>query len=49
MTEFHADDYGLFPAQSRRILECCTGGALNGTSLLPNSPWLEDCLAMDWP
>lgn len=46
MTEFHADDYGLFPAQSRRILECCTGGALNGTSLMPNSPWLEDCLAM---
>ena len=46
MTEFHADDYGLFPAQSRRILQCFTEGALNGVSLMPNSPCLEDCLAM---
>ena len=46
MTEFHADDYGLFPAQSRRILQCFTEGALNGVSLMPNSPFLEDCLAM---
>lgn len=46
MTEFHADDYGLFPAQSRRILQCFYNGALNGTSLMPNSRCLAECLDM---
>ena len=46
MTEFHADDYGLFPAQSGRILDCWREGALNGTSLMPNSPCLDECLDM---
>ena len=46
MTEFHADDYGLFPAQTRRILECYSEGALNGVSIMPNSPCLDECLAM---
>lgn len=46
MTEFHADDYGLFPTQSGRILRCRREGALNGTSIMPNSPWLEQCLDM---
>ena len=46
MTEFHADDYGLFPTQSGRILRCMREGALNGTSVMPNSPWLEQCLDM---
>ena len=46
MIEFHADDYGLFPAQSRRILACRQRGALNGTSLMPNSPHLAECLEM---
>lgn len=46
MTEFHADDYGLFAAQSERILECFRNGALNGTSIMPNSPCLRECLDM---
>lgn len=46
MTEFHADDYGLFPAQSGRILACHEDGVLNGTSIMPNSPRLDECLAM---
>lgn len=46
MTEFHADDYGLFPAQTERILQCFYNGALNGISLMPNSPCLDACLAM---
>ena len=44
--EYHADDFGLFPIQSRRILDCHTGGSLNGISIMPNSPHLEDCMAM---
>ena len=46
MTEFHADDYGLFPKQSRRILHCYEDGVLNGTSVMPNSPWRDHCLDM---
>ena len=46
MTEFHADDYGLFPRQSQRILDCCLHGALNGTSVMPNSPYLSACMDM---
>lgn len=45
MTEFHADDYGLFPAQSARILACHTDGVLNGTSVMPNGAALSECLA----
>ena len=44
MTEFHADDYGLFLEQSEHILECYHHGALNGTSVIANGPELEDCL-----
>ena len=46
MTEFHADDYGLFPTQSERILACHRNGVLNGTSIMPNSPWRDTCLDM---
>ena len=46
MTEFHADDFGLFPAQSRRILDCRENGALNGISVFPNGDDLLDCLAL---
>ena len=46
MTEFHADDYGLFPAQSRRILNCHNHGVLNGTSIIANGDELEACLAL---
>ena len=46
MIEFHADDYGLFPEQSRRILRCRDNGVLNGISIMPNSPYLEECLKL---
>lgn len=44
--EYHADDYGLFLSQSKRILECHTRGKLNGISILPNSEDLEACMAL---
>lgn len=44
--EYHADDYGLFLAQSGRILECHTRGKLNGISVLPNSEDLAACMAL---
>ena len=44
MTEFHADDYGLFLEQSERILECFEHGVLNGTSIISNGPELDECL-----
>ncbi len=44
MIEFHADDYGLFPEASRRIIECANDGYLSGISIMPNSPRLEECM-----
>ncbi len=44
MIEYHADDYGLFPEQSRHIMECYHNGALNGISIMPNSPYLAECM-----
>lgn len=44
--EYHADDYGLFLTQSKRILSCHTRGNLNGISILPNSEDLEECMAL---
>ncbi|MBR4669577.1 MAG: ChbG/HpnK family deacetylase [Butyrivibrio sp.] len=44
MTEYHADDYGLFPEQSRHIIDCYHRGALNGISIMPNSPYLSACM-----
>lgn len=43
--EFHADDYGLFPTQSHRILDCHRNGNLNGISVMPNSPHLPECMS----
>lgn len=42
--EFHADDYGLFPAQSRLILACHAHGNLSGVSIMPNSRYLAPCM-----
>lgn len=42
--EYHADDFGLFPTQSQRILDCYRNGCLNGVSVMPNSPWLESAM-----
>ncbi len=47
--EFHADDFGLFPAQSQRILDCWRHGRLNGISILPNSGELKACMALLGP
>ncbi|WP_027206118.1 ChbG/HpnK family deacetylase [Butyrivibrio fibrisolvens] len=44
MIEFHADDYAMFPGESRRILDCYHEGVLNGVSVLTNSPHLEECM-----
>ena len=44
MIEFHADDYAMFPGESRRILDCYHEGVLNGVSVLTNSPYLEECM-----
>ncbi|MCR5671717.1 MAG: ChbG/HpnK family deacetylase [Butyrivibrio sp.] len=44
MIEYHADDYGLFKTQSRHIIECFHKGALNGISIMPNSPYLKECM-----
>lgn len=43
--EYHADDYGLFPTQSHRILDCHRNGSLNGISVMPNSPYLAECMS----
>lgn len=42
--EYHADDFGLFPTQSRRILDCYRTGVLNGVSVMPNSEYLGECM-----
>ena len=45
MIEYHADDYGMFKTQSKHIMDCYHDGALNGISIMPNSPYLEECMA----
>ena len=49
MIEFHADDYGLFAGQSRRILNCHTNGVLNGISIFANGDALQECLDLVRP
>lgn len=44
MIEIHSDDYGFFPNQSKRILDCVENGALNSVSIMPNSPYLHECM-----
>lgn len=44
--EYHADDFGMFPTQSRRILECHYNGRLNGVSVMPNSDYLKECMEL---
>lgn len=46
MIDFHADDYALFPEQSRRILDCYHNGVLTGVSVLTNSPYLDECMIL---
>ena len=44
MIEYHADDYGMFKTQSEHIIDCYYNGALNGISIMPNSPYLKECM-----
>ncbi len=44
MIEYHADDYGLFKGESEAIIDCYHNGALNGISIMPNSPYLKECM-----
>ena len=44
--EYHADDFGLFDCQSRRIMVCQEQGRMNGLSVMPNGEALSAC--MDW-
>ncbi len=46
MIEFHADDYGLTVEQSKRIIDCIDNGAINAVSIMPNSPYLDECMKM---
>ena len=46
MLEIHADDYGLFVPQSKRIIQCIKAGNINGISIMPNSPFLDECMRM---
>lgn len=43
---YHADDYGITPCQSERILECSTSGNLNSISIIPNVSDLEQCFTI---
>lgn len=43
---YHADDYGITPCQSERILECSTSGKLNSISVIPNVTNLNECLTL---
>ena len=47
--EYHADDFGMFQTQSRRILECYENGTLNGVSVMPNSSALAECMKLLQP
>ena len=44
--EFHADDYGLYLQQSRRILDCAEHGCLNGVSVMTNGSEMPACMDM---
>lgn len=41
---FHADDYGYNVEVSKDILECADKGTLHGISIMPNSPYFEECM-----
>jgi hypothetical protein len=43
---FHADDFGITPEQSGRILDCREHGILNSLSVIVTSPRLDECLPL---
>lgn len=42
----HADDYGYNEEVSSDILECFNNGTLHGISIMPNSKYFDECMAM---
>ncbi|MDO4188079.1 MAG: ChbG/HpnK family deacetylase [Lachnospiraceae bacterium] len=40
----HADDYGYNLEVSRDILDCAKNGTLHGISIMPNSPYFDECM-----
>lgn len=44
MIEVHADDFCISPGASRDIIECINLGSVNGTSIMPDSPYFEECM-----
>lgn len=42
----HADDFGVTPEQSDRILTCATEGVLNSLSVFANSPRFDECVSL---
>lgn len=46
MTLYNADDYGITMVQAAHILDCRRDGRLTGVSAMPNSPALEEAMAL---
>ena len=46
MIYYHADDYGINPKQSKRILSCRKNGPLNSVSILPTSDHLGETIPL---
>lgn len=46
MIEIHADDFGISPDASEQIIDCINKGCVNGTSIMPNSPYLAECMKL---
>lgn len=40
----HADDYGYNHEVSADILDCAKNGTLHGISIMPNSPYFDECM-----
>ncbi len=43
---FHADDFGVTPDQSARILDCADNGALNSLSIFAGSSDFDECMKL---
>ena len=44
--DFHSDDYGLSPNNSRRILELIREGHLDSISIIPNMHYYDECIEL---
>lgn len=46
MIDFHSDDYGISPNNSKRILELVKGGHLESFSIIPNMSYYAECMEL---